>query len=178
MVQYLHLISNTAASNPLDVWTPSSREIKPELADQFTLGYFRDLGPGKEYELSLETYYRTAQNQVDYIDGADILINEFLEGDLLSGKGRAYGLEAYLQKKTGKLTGWVSYTLARTESKVNGINNNDWYPTRYDQTHNLKIAGFYDVSERVSLSSNFVLVTGSPSTFPTSRYVMQDLLIP
>lgn len=178
MVQYLHLISNTAASNPLDVWTPSSREIKPELADQFTLGYFRDLGPGKEYELSLETYYRTAQNQVDYIDGADILINEFLEGDLLSGKGRAYGLEAYLQKKTGKLTGWLSYTLARTESKVNGINNHDWYPTRYDQTHNLKIAGFYDVSERVSLSSNFVFVTGSPSTFPTSRYVMQDLLIP
>lgn len=178
MVQYLHLISNTTASNPLDVWTPSSKNIKPEMADQFTLGYFRDLGVKKAYEVSIEGYYRATENQVDYIDGADLLINEFLEGDLLTGIGRAYGVETYFQKKTGKLTGWVSYTLGRTELKVTGINRGNWYPTRFDQTHNVKIAAFYDVSKRVSLSSDFVFVSGTPTTFPTSRFVMQDILIP
>jgi len=178
MVQYLHLISNTTASNPLDVWTPSSQEIKPEIGDQFTLGYFRDLGPFKDYEVSLEGYYRATRNQVDYIDGADLLINQFIEGDLLSGIGRAYGLETYFQKKTGRLTGWVSYTLGRTETKVSGISNNEWYPTRFDQTHNLKIAGFYELNDRWSLSSDFIFVTGTPTTFPTSRFILQDLLIP
>jgi hypothetical protein len=178
MVQYLHLISNTTASNPLDVWTPSSRDIKPEIGDQFTLGYFRDVGPSKEYEVSFESYYRATRNQVDYIDGADLLINQFIEGDLLSGIGRAYGLEAYFQKKTGRLTGWVSYTLGRTETKVSGISNNAWYPTRFDQTHNLKIAGFYELNDRWSLSSDFIFVTGTPTTFPTSRFILQDLLIP
>lgn len=178
MVQYLHLISNTTASNPLDVWTPSSKNIKPEIADQFTLGYFKDLGDRSAYEVSIEGYYRATENQVDYIDGADLLINEFLEGDLLTGIGRAYGVETYFQKKTGRLTGWISYTLGRTEVQVTGINKGNWYPTRYDQTHNVKIAAFYDVSERVSLSSDFVFLSGTPTTFPTSRFVMQDLLIP
>lgn len=177
MVQYLHLISNTTASNPLDVWTPSSRLIKPEFADQFTLGYFKDLH-NKDYELSFEGYYRSTKNQVDYIDGADLLINQFLEGDLLSGAGRAYGLETFLQKKTGRLTGWISYTLGRTELKVDGINGDKWYPTRFDQTHNLKIAGFYELNKRWSISSDFVFVTGAPTTFPTSRYTLQGILIP
>ncbi len=118
MSQYLHLISNTTASNPLDVWNPSSQNIRPEIGDQFTLGYFRDIGVQKQFEVSVEGYLRYTQNQIDYIDGADILINEFLEGDLLSGKGRAYGLETYFQKKKGRLTGWVSYTLGRTELQV------------------------------------------------------------
>ncbi len=178
MAQYLHLISNTTASNPLDVWTPSSDEIKPEIADQFTLGYFLDIGTKKKYEISWEVYHRSAKNQVDYIDGADLLINRFLEGDLLTGKGRAYGLETYVQKKTGRLTGWISYTLGRTESKVNGISNGNWYPTRFDQTHNLKVAGFYNLNERWSMSSDFILVSGAPTTFPTSRFIIQDLLIP
>ncbi|MDH4059136.1 MAG: hypothetical protein OEU76_10235, partial [Cyclobacteriaceae bacterium] len=95
-----------------------------------------------------------------------------------SGDGRAYGLETYLQKKTGRLTGWISYTLGRTELKVDGINSGEWYPTRFDQTHNLKIAGFYDLNERWSVSSDFVFVTGTPTTFPTSRYIVQDILIP
>lgn len=178
MAQYLHLISNTTASNPLDVWNPSSKNIKPELGDQFTLGYFRDIGEKREYEVSVEGYLRYTKNQIDYIDGADLLINQYLEGDLLSGKGRAYGVETYFQKKTGRLTGWISYTLVKTELKVNGINNGQWYYTRYDQRHNLKIAAFYDISERWSVSSNFVFVTGTPTTFPTSRFVMQDILVP
>jgi len=178
MVQYLHLISNTTASNPLDVWTPSSQNIKPELGDQYTFGYFKSLQNKHEYELSAEVYYRTTQNQIDYIDGADLLINQYLEGDLLSGKGRAYGLELYAQKKTGRLSGWVSYTLGRTELKVEGINRDDWYPTRYNQTHNLKIAAFYDFTKRFSVSGNFVYSSGTPTNFPTSRYVMQGILIP
>ncbi|NOS56038.1 MAG: TonB-dependent receptor [Cyclobacteriaceae bacterium] len=176
--QYLHLISNTTASNPLDVWNPSSNNIKPQLGDQYTLGFFKDIGKSRAYELSVEGYWKTTQNQIDYIDGADLLINEFLEGDLLSGEGRAYGLETYFQKKTGRFTGWVSYTLARTELKVNGINQGDWYRTRFDQTHNLKIAAFYDISKRWSFSANFVYTSGTPTTFPTSRYISQGLLIP
>ncbi len=176
MVQYLHLISNTTASNPLDVWTPSSNNIKPEIADQFTIGYFQNIG--KIWEASVETYLRVTDNQIDYIDGADLLINEYLEGDLLSGRGRAYGLEFYLQKKTGRFNGWISYTLGRTELQIEGINNGEWYAARFDQTHNLKITGFYDLSKRWSVSGNFVLTSGTPTTFPTSRYLVQGILIP
>lgn len=178
MAQYLHLISNTTASNPLDVWNPSSKNIRPEIGDQFTLGYFKDLGDKRQYEISVEGYWRQTENQIDYIDGADLLINRYLEGDLLSGKGRAYGLETYFQKKTGRLTGWVSYTLGKTELQVEGINRGRWYDTRYNQTHNLKITGFYDLSERWSVSSNFVFTSGTPTTFPTSRYTIQGILIP
>jgi len=178
MVQYLHLISNTTASNPLDVWTPTSNNIKPEIGDQFTLGYFKDVGSQHQYEVSVEGYLRYTKNQIDYIDGADLLINRYLEGDLLSGKGRAYGVETYLQKKTGKITGWVSYTLGRTELKVDGINNNEWYKARYNQTHNLKVVAFYDINARWSVSTNFVFSSGTPTTFPTSRYVQQGIVVP
>lgn len=178
MAQYLHLISNTTASNPLDVWNPSSKNIKPEIGDQYTLGYFKDIGEKRQYEISVETYLRYTQNQIDYIDGADLLINRYLEGDLLSGKGRAYGLETYFQKKTGRLTGWVSYTLGKTELQVEGINRGQWYDTRYNQTHNLKVTGFYDINERWSVSSNFVYTSGTPTTFPTSRYSIQGILVP
>ncbi len=178
MVQYLHLISNTTASNPLDVWNPSTNNIKPQLSDQYTLGYFRDIGKDKKFELSVEAYYRRNQNQVDYINGADLLLNRYLEGDLLSGEGRAYGVEGYFQKKQGRLTGWVSYTLARTEMKVDGINRGEWYPTRFNQTHNFKVAGFYEISKRWSFSADFVYVSGTPATFPTSRAVVQGVVVP
>ncbi len=179
MVQYLHLISNTTASNPLDVWTPSTPNIKPELGDQFTAGYFRTVNRGNsQYEFSVESYLRFTQNQIDYINGADLLINRYLEGDLLSGKGRAYGMEFYAQKKTGRLNGWISYTLGRTELQVVGINNSNWYPTRYNQTHNLKVVAFYEIDKRWSLSSNFIYTSGTPTTFPTSRYTEQGILIP
>lgn len=178
MVQYLHLISNTTASNPLDVWNPSTNNVKPQIGDQLTVGWFKDLGASRMYELSFEAYYRKTQNQLDYIDGADLLINRYLEGDLLSGEGRAYGLESYLQKKTGRLTGWVAYTLSRTELKVDGINSGNWYPTRFNQTHNLKIAAFYEINKRWSFSANFIYTSGTPTTFPTSRFVSQGILVP
>ncbi len=178
MAQYIHLISNTTASNPLDVWTPTSNNLKPEIGDQFTVGYFKDFGAFNQFEFSAEGYYRTTQNQVEYIDGADLLINKYLEGDLLSGKGRAYGLELYAKKKTGRFNGWVSYTLGKSELQVDGINNGNWYPMRYDQRHNLKIVAFYELNKRWSISADFVYTSGTPTTFPTSRYYSQGILVP
>lgn len=176
--QYIHLVSNTTASNPLDVWTPSTNNISPQTGQQWAIGYFRNFGKNNDYETSIETYYKRASDQIDYIDGADILINEFIEGDLLSGKGRAYGLELFVKKNSGRLNGWLSYTLARTELQVDGINDNQWYPTRFDQLHNLKIAAFYETQGRWSFSANFSLISGTPTTFPTSRFQIQDYTIP
>ncbi len=183
--QYIHLVSNTTASNPLDIWTPSTNNIKPQLGDQVALGFFKNLKKNM-YETSAEVYYRKTQNQIDYIDGAELFINKEIEGDLLAGKGRAYGLELYAKKNKGRLTGWVSYTLAKTELKIDGINFQEnqetrkgkWYPARYDQRHNVKVASFYELSPRVSLSANFTYLTGTPTTFPTHRYEVQDLTIP
>ena len=175
--QYIHLISNTTASNPLDVWTPSTNNIKPQTGQQVALGIFKNFG-GNKFETSVEVYYRWTRNQLDYIDGADLLINEFIEGDVLSGDGRAYGVEFYAKKVTGRFNGWVSYTLGRTELQVPGINNGEWYPTRFDQLHNLKIAGFFDINERWSASSNFTYISGTPTTFPNSRFEVQGYVIP
>ena len=177
-VQYIHLVSNTTASNPLDIWTPSTNNIEPQKADQWSAGYFRNFGADNDFETSVELYYRKARNQIDYIDGADLLINEFIEGDLLSGDGRAYGMELFVKKNKGLITGWLSYTLAKTELKIDGINNNEWYPTRFDQTHNFKAAMFYDPESRWKFSANFTLLTGTPSTFPTSRLEVQGYLLP
>ncbi len=177
MAQYIHLVSNTTASTPVDIWTPSSNNIKPQIADQIALGYFKNF-KDNTYELTTEVYYKKMQNLVDYIDAADILLNEFIEGDLLEGEGRAYGLELMLKKNKGKFSGWMSYTLARTERKVEGINGNNWYPSRFDQTHNFSIAAFYDINERCTLSSNVSVITGTPSTFPTSRYEQQGYIVP
>ena len=178
MAQYIHLISNTTASNPLDVWRPSTNNVEPQLGDQYAVGIFKNFGPNNDYEVSLEGYYKTTMNQIEYIDGAEILINEYLEADLLSGDGRAMGLELYVKKNTGKLNGWLSYTLGTSELKVNGINNNEWYPTRFDQRHNLKVVGYYELSPRWTLSANFTYLSGTPSTFPTDRFTQQEYLIP
>jgi len=177
MAQYLHLVSNTTASTPVDVWTPSTNNIKPQIADQVALGYFQNF-KNNTYEFSSEIYYKSLDNLIDYIEGADLLLNEFLEGDLLVGKGRAYGLELMMKKNEGKFNGFASYTLARTERLVEGVNGNEWYPSRFDQTHNLSLTAFYEPGKRWSFSSNFVLISGTPTTFPTSRFEQQGYVIP
>ena len=177
MAQYLHLISNTTASTPLDVWTPSTNNLAPQTADQVAVGYFRNF-QDNTYEFSFETYYKWMYNLLDYIDGADLLLNEFLEGDLLAGDGRAYGAEFQFKKVKGDFTGWVSYTISRTERQIPGINNNEWYPSRFDQLHNLSLTGFYQLNKRWSFSANFVFNTGTPTTFPTSRIEQQGYVIP
>ena len=174
LAQYVHLISNTTASTPLDIWTPSTNNIKPQLADQVAGGYFRNFGhtTGREFEASVEVYYKWLQNQIDYIDGASLILNKYLEGDLLSGKGRAYGAEFFVKRNSGVVNGWISYTLARTERQVNGINNNNWYATRFDKTHTLTTVLLFDPprAKRWNFSATFTYASGTPGTFPTNRF--------
>lgn len=176
--QYVHLISNTAASIPLDVWTTSTNNIKPQLSDQVAIGYFRNFGTKDDYETSVEGYYKTMQNQIDYIDGADLLLNPLLEGQLLSGKGRAYGLEFYVKKNTGLLTGFISYTIARTERQVDRVNNNEWYPTRFDKLHNLNMILSHEINKRWTVNSTIIYSTGSPVNLPSNKFVYEGYGIP
>ncbi len=175
--QYIHLLSNTTASIPLDIWTPSTNNIDPQLADQVAVGYFRNFRDNA-FELSLETYYKSFDNLIDYIDGADLVLNEFVEGQVLVGTGRAYGTELQLKKTKGRASGWLSYTLARTERLVEGINNDEWYPTRFDQTHNFNLTGFYELNDRVTLSATFVYNTGTPLTLANSGYYQLGYYVP
>lgn len=177
MLQYIHLISNTTASNPLDVWTPSSNNLEPQIGQQWAAGLFKNFSNNR-YETSVEVYYRKTGQQLEYINGADLLINEALEADLLSADGRAYGVELFVKKNTGRLNGWISYTLGRTELQTEGVNNGEWYPNRFDQLHNLKLTAFYEINNRWSLSSTFSYLSGTPTTFPTNRYEVQGITIP
>ena len=174
--QYLHLLSNTAASSPLDVWTLSSKNIKPQIADQVALGWFQNFEENK-YEASVEVYYKNLQNQIDYVRDSDLLLNKYLEGDLIFGNGRAYGAEFYIKKNQGKLTGWVSYTLSRTERKIAGINRDEWYPNRFDKPHNMTAVALYQLNDRWSFSANFTAASGTPATFPTNRFEWNGLAL-
>jgi hypothetical protein len=177
MAQYIHLISGTTAASPTDVWSPSTNNIKPEVADQVALGYFRNFLDNR-IETSAEVFYKTMSNQIDYINGAELLLNKRLEGDLLYGDGRAYGLELFIKKNEGVWTGFVSYTLSKSERKINGLNNNDWYNAKYDKTHILSIVQSFEASKRLSLSANFNFSTGVATTFPNSRYEYQGIIVP
>lgn len=167
--QHLHLLSNSTGGNPTDQWIGNSYTIKPELADQVSLGYSQNFNDNT-YEFGIETYYKAMQNQVDYKDGADLQTATDVESELLFGKGRAYGLEMILKKKSGKFTGWLSYTLSKTERKIDGINNNEWYNARQDRTHDVSVVGSYQLNQKWSLSGVFIYNTGNAVTFPTGKY--------
>ena len=169
--QNLHLISNSTTSSPTDKWVANTNVIKPEIADQWSVGYYKNLA-GNRYELSVETYYKAMQNQIDYRNGADIFTNRPIESQLLFGKGRAYGIEWMLKKKAGRLTGWVTYTLSRTERQINGINNNQWYNARQDRTHDIAIVGVYELNPKWTFSADWVFYTGDAVTFPDGKYTL------
>ncbi len=177
MAQYLQLISNTAASSPLDVYTMATNNLKPLIADQGSVGYFRNFKQNT-YETSVEVYYKYLQNQLDYIDNASLFINATVENQLVQGLGKAYGAEFFIKKTKGKFNGWVSYTLSRTDRRVRGISNEKWFVSRYDRTHCLNVVANYDLTKNWSLSGNFVFLSGTPSTFPNSRLEIQGLNIP
>jgi hypothetical protein len=184
MAQYLHLISNTSSPTPLDVWAPSDNYIKPQMLDQVALGYFRNF-KDDAYSLEVETFYKKIKNRIDYIDGADLIANEAIEQVVLNGRSRAYGLEVLFRKNTGKLTGWVSYTLSRTEQQTpgrtpneTGINNGDWYLSGYDKLHNLSVTGSYELSPKWSFGSIFTLQSGQPATLPTGQYEYGGIIVP
>ena len=184
MVQYLQLVSNTSSPTPLDVWTPSDRYIKPQFADQVAVGYFSNLADGK-YSIEVESYYKKIKNRMDYIDGADLIANEAIEQVILNGEMRSYGLELLVRKNTGKLNGWIAYTISKSQQKTPGrtpnevgINNGDWYRSAYDKLHNLAVTSTYNLNKKWTLGANFTLQTGQPVTYPNGQYVYQGVTIP
>jgi hypothetical protein len=171
-VQHLHLLSNATASSPSDQWIGNSYNIKPETADQFSLGYVRKIKKDI-FELSVELYYKHLQNQLDFKDGTEINTLSDVESALLFGIGRAYGLELLIKKKEGIFTGWLSYTLSKTERKIEGINQNNWYNAKQDRTHDVSLVGVYTLNSKWSISSVFVYNTGDAVTYPTGKYSFQ-----
>lgn len=177
MYQYIHLISNTTAITPLDIWKPSDTHIKPQSGDQVSFGYFQNL-KNNTYEASLEFYYKWIYNLVDYRDGATLLLNPTLETDLLRGDGRSYGAEFLLRKSKGKLTGWASYTYSRSWRQVNGllpeerINAGQWYPSNNDRPHDFKLVLDIKTYRRWSFAVNFNYSSGRPITAPESGYAI------
>lgn len=167
--QNLHLLSNSTSGNPTDLWIPNSKNVKPEIADQVSAGYFRNFKENA-YEFSTEVYYKYMQNQIDYRDGAQLGFNQNVEAQLLYGIGRAYGMEFFVKKKHGKLNGWIGYTLSRTERKIDGINQNNWYAAKQDRTHDISIVAIYELSPKWTLSANWVYYTGNAVTFPSGKY--------
>ncbi|WPR70369.1 TonB-dependent receptor [Flavobacterium sp. NG2] len=184
MAQYLHLISNTQSPTPLDIWAPSDDFFKPQLLDQFALGYFKNFNNDR-YSLEIETFYKKIKNRVDYIDGAELIANNNVEQLILNGNGRSYGLEFMLKKNTGKFNGWVSYTLSRAEQQTpgrtateTGINDGKWYKSGFDKLHNLSITSTYLLNNKWSFGSVFSLQSGQPVTYPNGQYEYGGIIIP
>jgi len=184
MAQYLHLLSNTASPTPLDVWAPSGRFIDPQLLDQFAIGYFKSLKNG-DYSLETEVFYKDIQNRIDYINGANLIANNEIETVILNGQARAYGLEVLFKKNEGRFTGFLAYTLARSEQQTlgrtatePGINNGEWYSSPFDKTHDISINGSYELSKKWTFNANFLFQTGQPTNYPVGQYEIQGLNVP
>ncbi len=175
-VQNLYLLSNSTTTSPTDKWIASSKTIKPEVSNQLSIGYYKDLYDRK-FELTIEAYYKDMQNQIDYRNGANIYTNDAVESQLLFGQGRAYGIEGQFKKRKGKFTGWLSYTLSKTERKINGINNDMWYNARQDRTHDLALVGIYQLNNKWTISANWVYYTGDAVTFPAGKYIIDDQVV-
>ncbi len=192
MAQYLHLLSNTSSPTPLDVWTPSGPYVEPQLLDQYALGYFRNSKNG-EYSIETEVFYKDVQNRIDYIDGANLIANNAIEQVILNGEARAYGWEFLLRKNTGPLTGWLAYTLSRSEQRTpgrdlnidngrsgieTGINLGEWYSTPYDKTHDITLFANYELNKKWSFNANFIYQTGQPTNYPIGQFQFEGLVVP
>jgi hypothetical protein len=176
MAQYMSLLQNANSSSPTDMWTPATPLIKPTVADQVSLGWFRNTKE-KQFSFSIEGYYKYMQNLIDYQDGADILLNPDFESQLVFGNGRAYGAEFLIEKNTGKLTGWIGYTLSKSEKTFEDIMDGDWFPARQDRTHDLSIVASYKLLRNLSVSGSWVYYTGDAVTFPTGKYTIDGAVV-
>lgn len=172
--QNIHLLSNSTSSSPTDLYILSTVNIKPEIADQVSTGWFKNFKEN-QYEFSAEVYYKWLQNQIDYINGAQLRINQDVESQLTFGSGRAYGLELFLKKKYGHFNGWIGYTLSRTERKFDAINNGNDFPAKQDRTHDLSVVGIYNLNKRWTFSGTFIYGTGNAITYPTGKYNINGL---
>jgi hypothetical protein len=169
--QYVHLVTNSSGGPSLDVWHPSTSLVKLGLADQFSVGYFRNFANNK-YETSFELYYKDLQDLIDYQNGADLMLNEYVESQFVFGDGRSYGAELLLRKNTGRLTGWLGYTLSRTEREFPDINNGDTYPAINDRTHDFSLTLMYKLNSKWDLSANWLYNTGQAVTYPSGKYMI------
>lgn len=167
--QYKHLISNSSVGLPTDVWLPANKIIQPQNAHQFSIGSYKTFSESK-YEFYTELYFRRMGNIIDYKDNADLFLNPHIETQILKGKGQSYGAEFFLEKKSGKLTGWISYTLSRTTKQINGINNGEPYPATYDKRHNLSVVILYKLSPSWDFGSTFKFTSGGYITVPEGSF--------
>ncbi|MEO0556079.1 MAG: TonB-dependent receptor [Bacteroidota bacterium] len=183
IAQYLHLISNTTSATPLDVWAPSGQFLDPQIANQYAFGYFTNFSDNM-FSVEAEAYYKTIDNRVDYIDGAELVAQNTIETEILIGESRAYGLELLLRKNSGRLTGWLAYTLSKSEQQTPGgaigglgINNGEWYSTPWDRTHDLSLTGSYRLNDKWRIGANFTFQTGRPVTYPNGQFQYNGLSI-
>ncbi len=175
--QYLHQATNTTAATPLDVWFPSSPNVKPQIADQWAIGYFRNFY-NNTFESSLELYYKNMKNQIDFRENASLLLNPYLESELRTGKAWAYGAEFMINKTKGDFTGWISYTWSKTMRKIPAINNGEPYPAAYDRPHDISLVLSYDVNQRINASASWTYNTGRPITMPAGKFEYKGLTLP
>jgi hypothetical protein len=175
MYQFIHLISNTATIAPSDVWKLSDQFLKPQIADQYSLGFYKNFR-GNIFETSIEVYYKDLQNVVEYKDGANLILQNHIETELIPAQGQSYGAELYLKKNLGRLTGWVSYTYSRSLRRVispyeeENINNGEWYASNFDKPNDLTLIGNYKLSTNTSISATFAYSTGRPVTLPQAKF--------
>lgn len=175
MRQYIHMLSNTTSISPTDIWKLSDTFVQPQVGDQVSLGYYRNF-LNNTIEGSIEGYYKTIDNALDFKSGAQLILNEQIETDIISGFGKSYGLEFLLKKQTGKLNGWISYTYSRALIRVESdyesekINNGEFYPASYDKPHSLNVLTNWKFSRRFSVSGNLAYSTGRPITYPVAKY--------
>lgn len=175
--QYLQQTHLSSTGTPIDVWFPASPNVKAQLADQWALGYFRNF-QNNMIESSVEIYYKDMQNQLDFKEQANILLNPLMEGELRSGKAWSYGAEFMLNKTKGDFTGWFSYTWSRAWQQITDINNGNKYPAVFDRPHDISLVLAYDLSPRLNLSANWVYQTGKPITMPAARYEWGEVVVP
>ncbi|WP_187261937.1 TonB-dependent receptor [Pontibacter beigongshangensis] len=173
--QYIHMLSNTVSMSPTDVWKLSDSNIRPQVGNQVALGYYQNFR-ANTLELSVEGYYKTMRDFLDYKSGASLFMNHHIETDVVNAQGKAYGAEVMLKKLSGRLNGWISYTYSRTLIRVNTsataevINNGAYYPSNFDKPHDFTLISNYQFSKRISTSFNFTYSTGRPITLPIARY--------
>ncbi len=175
--QYIQQASNSTAGSPLDIWFPASPNIKPQIADQYALGVFKNF-KNDMFQLSVEGYYKEMKNTIDFADHAELLLNKYLEGEVRVGSSKAYGLEFLLKKAEGKLTGWLSYTLSHTERTIAEINNGQTYVAPFDKPHDISLVASYELNKRVSVSANWLYASGQPVTLPVQRYEINGAIVP
>lgn len=175
--QYIHLLSNTTSTTPFDLWVPSNINILPEIANQFTLGYFRNFS-NNMYETSVEVYYKTLRNQIDYRNGANLILNSKVESQLVFGKGWGYGAEFLIRKKYGTLTGWISYTLSKAKRQFPDINDGDIFLAKQDRPNNVAVVGMYELNPKLTFSATWIYISGNVVTFPSGRYEADGNIVP